>query len=1368
MSRPPKRGGRSFKQSTDPLVSSNDNSVDDAAAILGGKLPPKNKLPSPTADAHNDVEHGATVLLGSGGTDAAAPDTRTVKSVGFKSEADTIEQPQQPTQPPPRRQQQEVEKQREEEDIAKGAAILSGKSPKAKIKTDDLKVKPKKPSEKEEKEREKEKEKKKKEKREKEREKKKMEKIDAEKRKKGRYEDTAENSDDDLKEHFQDRKKKKQHKLSVSYSSSLSEAKSKQRLAYQQQQSMKPLLKLPNANEYPLLHAAATGDTKSLLKLANKFTSSSDMAIAALRADSNKVTALHYAAYFHQLSSVKLLLNLACEKIRSGIQAEIDELVNKRVRFLEETKYAYNNAMNAIDDENFYEEEGLNGHDKGKGGSGSAGVKSNTPAQIIEDAVSFEQWCSNEITRLLRTRELRCEAQWTRCLTAVDNDSRTCLHYCACNVGGDEVAEAIIVTGRAKLSGAIPPWTTVDVVSFIEHNVDLTTAMGTDFHADKKRPVKKGAKNARQRENRDKSLRFVSPPCNSTSSHFAAKYAEMKGGYNLSGGSRGGSRNNDGDGGELFPRDDLFHSVTGQLKNKPRVANRGGQGREKTSTNVNSMYALPLELTREEDQIKWWCGRLLDSVKKRKISSNTKSGLTKIFKEKDTAGYGCVTVDDLVAISEEARIDVDEDFLSHICRRFQDVRNRVLTCKWGGLVSFAVENASPIARRGEEEKEEGEGEEKKEADIDDGDEEEKETWNDDANEEKKSEILDEEEMDLGYFNATQSSDFTSRGSIREARCVTIDSVDNAQRTALHVASSVGDARLVSVLTKYGASRELRASDGQSALSYANSSIVRSKLLNGLLGELNRMARDNTDENNSGSQKKIESIIVMLCEGGLNVNDPLGGLDLQKPIHVASVAGLVEVVENLLEKRSDPNATDGNGWTALHHVAVRGGGKRRAIATVLLSSGAEVDARTSFFRTALHLCCIGKVAIKDFASKNKYGASNNGGGGDGVFAAENGGKSGNEDTDEDTKMISLLVNNGADINARDEGGCTPLHRAAEQGRVSCIASLIKNGADIYALTPHRWNALHFAAFAGHINACRLLSQVDAEKGLLAGQRDARRCSPSDVADDEETRRSLRTIWVAARDNDIDTLVKCISLGGKEGMSKMWLPAGIEDKTKPSGYRVLHSCVLGHDMRMKKLKRGVLATKAGRMIAKQSVDKTVQTVCLLLDKHAYVNSYDSVCRTPLHFASAFGMIPLIDVLVGRGADLEAKDCLGSTPLHYAYAFGQMKSVVCLQQHGAEERVRNFCVGRKRVAGEEEEEEENEDGSDGEGDSDSYGDDDSSDGYSDCDSDDSAGGGDRRQKSKRRKSRSRRRKGGGGKGRLPRECAGFKQNIFPLLST
>jgi len=78
-----------------------------------------------------------------------------------------------------------------------------------------------------------------------------------------------------------------------------------------------------------------------------------------------------------------------------------------------------------------------------------------------------------------------------------------------------------------------------------------------------------------------------------------------------------------------------------------------------------------------------------------------------------------------------------------------------------------------------------------------------------AGEEKKIDIGDYD-MDVAYFNnSSQSQDsFTSRGTIREARCTTLNTTDSHGRTALHVASSVGDARLVSVLTKFGASREV--------------------------------------------------------------------------------------------------------------------------------------------------------------------------------------------------------------------------------------------------------------------------------------------------------------------------------------------------------------------------------------------------------------------------------------------------------------------------------------------------------------------------------------------------------------------------------
>ena len=236
---------------------------------------------------------------------------------------------------------------------------------------------------------------------------------------------------------------------------------------------MRAKVQIPNASEHPLLHAAATGDVKSLSRLAHSYTSSSSTAIAALRSDRNGVTALHYSAYYHQKSAAILLLNLACEKIRNGIQMEIDELIQKRTRFLEETKYSYNSAMNAIEDDKFYDDVDP---EEDKAGGGDKASHSSAPAQIIEDAISFESWCSNELTRLIRTRELSCEAQWKKCLTAADKDGRTCLHYIACTNGGDEVAEAILTTGRARLSAIIPEFATVDVRSFIEHNIDLGSA----------------------------------------------------------------------------------------------------------------------------------------------------------------------------------------------------------------------------------------------------------------------------------------------------------------------------------------------------------------------------------------------------------------------------------------------------------------------------------------------------------------------------------------------------------------------------------------------------------------------------------------------------------------------------------------------------------------------------------------------------------------------------------------------------------------------------------------------------------------------------------------------------------------------------
>lgn len=70
--------------------------------------------------------------------------------------------------------------------------------------------------------------------------------------------------------------------------------------------------------------------------------------------------------------------------------------------------------------------------------------------------MAYVSWCNNEICRVLRARELRCEERWKLCLTATDRLGRTPLMYAASTMGGDDVIKQMLTTGRAALSASAP------------------------------------------------------------------------------------------------------------------------------------------------------------------------------------------------------------------------------------------------------------------------------------------------------------------------------------------------------------------------------------------------------------------------------------------------------------------------------------------------------------------------------------------------------------------------------------------------------------------------------------------------------------------------------------------------------------------------------------------------------------------------------------------------------------------------------------------------------------------------------------------------------------------------------------------------
>jgi len=92
------------------------------------------------------------------------------------------------------------------------------------------------------------------------------------------------------------------------------------------------------------------------------------------------------------------------------------------------------------------------------------------------------------------------------------------------------------------------------------------------------------------------------------------------------------------------------------------------------------------------------------------------------------------------------------------------------------------------------------------------------------------------------------------------------------------------------------------------------------------------------------------------------------------------------------------------------------------------------------------------------------------------------------------VVRLLLEHGADVNARDKVDQTPLHSAAGGGLIDVVSILLEHGADVNARNEFGETPLHSAAALGYADIARLLLERGADPDI----RDKDGKTPLDVA------------------------------------------------------------------------------------------------------------------------------------------------------------------------------------------------------------------------------------------------------------------------------
>ncbi|XP_053367381.1 poly [ADP-ribose] polymerase tankyrase-2-like isoform X2 [Clarias gariepinus] len=230
------------------------------------------------------------------------------------------------------------------------------------------------------------------------------------------------------------------------------------------------------------------------------------------------------------------------------------------------------------------------------------------------------------------------------------------------------------------------------------------------------------------------------------------------------------------------------------------------------------------------------------------------------------------------------------------------------------------------------------------------------------------------------------------------------------------------------------------------------------------------------------------------------------------------------------------------------------------------------------------------------------------------------------------VVSYLLQHGANVHARDDGGLISLHNACSFGHAEVVNLLLEHGADPNSRDNWNYTPLHEAAIKGKIDVCIVLLQ----HGALPSIRNTDGRTALDLA--EASAKAVLT-----GEYRKDELLESARSGNEEKLMSLLTPLNVNCHASDGRKSTPLHLAAGYNR--------------------------VKTVQLLLQHGADVHAKDKGDLVPLHNACSYGHYEVTELLLKHGACVNATDLWQFTPLHEAASKNRMEVCSLLLSHGAD---------------------------------------------------------------------------------------------------